>query len=1548
MLLIAPLLLLLPALAICQSQKQISWTQELPSGWLFNKGDRLRIPLDEYTNLSSAIFEASDPTKNRIWPKLNVTLQAKSMGGNDMVSCSIAKIDASFAYYVCNQNFLRITKDDNFLTEHDTVHRTTLTAEGLTPSQTFCTDYLDENESILINCYQQGTTLNKNFIFSGNPKTFQNNDKFYATSCESGEYAQGDSKMVRVTTADKRPAVFFYNPARTTNQASGVINLLYCDLKIGADASPTSNVKPFNLYTELGNLEELNKGFLKYIYSVSSSEILVFIAIDDNQTNKLYIISMDIGIDGKITKSASNKQHYIWTGANIQGFNARYMTITAISPSEYLASDKTNLYKLKISTANNKVELAEPVWYSVVNCGASNDESVYVSSIRITDSMKNLDDINSRTIITFSDKNSFKMKEFAVHFNGTRYGCSRSTKAMDSTKLSNPNTVRFNDISLDTLIVSEDKTLSKVKLNFNTILEVAIPSETASQEVKIAVKMDSYAAPDPKTLAYKTLKNALDTNTIDFKMSKFRAYKDTKFALPILPESFQTNNPTISTPNNQNVKTRYAMSIKPTFDFDLTSYTKITRIFAIDEDSFLAVVSKNPNEPEGFIRFWAKWNGDTLSPFQTSGGVTPLKKYQVVFKTFKLGSDIFCLVFKGSGTDSSKLSLSCYEDKVNGNLLNEANDLVISNNYEITDIQIMESANRADFFMIGIKSSVKDTKLLYYYIDLDSNGKIKTQSPPMSAEEINISKDDLSNYYPTDLMLDFFGDDYSGCYITIKMISKYGQPPLITKFSVNSAASTIPKLTFAYSDRLPSNDVAFCGIKNEIIYYTPKKKEILIHKMVRGKSGITLPQNDLFLPLAEFGIKFIQQFNCVPEKGLFQVLAMKDVNKKVLITFRAGDSTNAARRVHSVVEVADQASFIESASAADYVLTIANTEGDNKKERNFIYIYHDGPHFLVDNNGKNENYDIGITATNSVQQAQSSFTVEVISPKLKAELSPKKKFEIEVGKTIMLDEVANIQGPVMDIKVEGSDADKVKVIKRNNKNKGFAAGGEATSPERMYVESDFMVLVWEGKKVKIYGDPAMSKKADVNAPEEIDTIPTNVREVGLVKFGSSGIEAVMVLRSYDETGYSYSLYHLSRVADSSTPLGFKYNAAKSLNLFKTNMDFDSLQIIAVSNEDVVVAMKMKRAFNSNYIKLVAFKRGTGNIYTKGAETMVSTDGMHNLGGHSLTTDNNGNAYLVSHYKNVPGLLLAKWSLTNAPVYFTQSKTKFKFSDSESFMLNVNKVRCWPKTGGIFECYVDSDGVVDYMFDLIPDKNAVPGAEPIESLTKTMEFEMPPNFDIHRIDRGKEHLGFLMKKSKYYSASTRRLLQGSTIDKFTDCDNLILIYKPAVSRFIYTGITCSEWGNNPLLDFSMEYDTKEYVFFTRSPAPKTSRILQSGAEDRVTSNFISPILVTINANVDPKNVKFSFVGLGGQGDTGNTPALTLNDFKEGEKPVEPPQPKGSSFWTWFIIILVILLIIGGGVYAFIWYKNNNSADTSVYTKTDNRDSSRTDDLEDTRL
>ena len=1545
------ILLLLLLSATVFSAKKIEWTKELPSGWVLNNGDALELPIDEYTTLSSAIFNPSEPATNVIIPKLQVVSEAKSTQASNMQSCSVAYQSSTYSVFSCNKKLIRIEKNGNFMTIKEDARFIDLVTAGneyiiaLDEKATFCTDMLMTNGRFYVSCQESSNAAAKpTYVFWAAESVIinatsinENEKKLGVTSCDT-KTNKGDSKMATVMTnnTNKLP-VIFYDVSKVSSTKTGDMEVTYCNLAISSSGT-ISPVQSPNLY-EIRKDEKLAKGVLRFIASISNTDLLAFIAVEESATDKkLYVVPYKIDDNGNITNSTL--AYWSYDGKDVaEGWNPRYLTFTKATNDEFLASDKTNLYKFKLELNSTAVTSTAPVWKTLVDCGVATQEGVYISRVEINGAENKIDDPVSRTLIVYSvDK---KAQEFAVHFDGSRFGCSRATKAADSSKLKIVNTVSFEDAN--NIYVTADDMISKTKLNYNTILSVKVGAETKDKEITINVAMDGYDSPTNKKFTYTTLKNALDYNKVDLQTTSFKAYKGTKFVLPIRSSSFIGNNPSFSTPSNLNVVSRYATAFNQKLGINLDGYT-IHRIIAVDRDTFLAVVRKT-GAPEAFFRFFATWDGEKLTNIEYSTNKTDLAKDQVVFKTVKVGNDVFCVIFKSMDTSVAKLTLTCYEDNNYGGIKDGIEKKKITDRFEVSDIQIMETANRVDIFMIGTDNKLSESGLFHYYIDIDSTGKVRTPEDSY-VKKIDIYNG-LSGYYPTDVMFDYWGDSESTSYLTIKMVSQSNLKPSINKFSVIFDGSNQPIVKFVYSVRLPSKDLAFCSVKNEIFFYTPKKREILIHRMIKTPSGITLPQNDLYFPVKEFNVKYLQQFNCVPEKGIFQVLGVAADKKKFLITYRGGESTNAARRVHSVVSVPSNVDFIESGNAEDYIVTVASSPGAADIDRTFVFIYNDGPIFIVDNARADASYDLKIQSKVGAEMTKDGIIkVDVITPTLSAKVEPINKFELTPGKTIFLDQDAKIDGPVMDIKVEGSDADKVKVTSRNNKNKGYT-GGETSTPDRVYTENDFMASVWIGRKVKIYSDPALIKSGNITSPNIVEELTANVKEVAMTKYGTTGTEAILVVRSFSNTEYTYSIYHLSR-----TKAGDQYIYTKvlSADLYKTNMDYDSLQVVNIGDKDVIMAIKVKRSFNSNYIRLISFSRETGNAFKFKSSTILTTDANSDMGGHSLTTHGTDRVGVVAFYKGVPGLIYAYWDGVNAVSVsnFKQSITKFKFSDSDIKDLTLGYLRAWPMGNGKVELYVDSEGVVDYIFDMIVELDPKVGVDPIQSLTKTKEFEMPPNFDLHRTCMGKEHYGFLLKRSSFWTKPATRILQGSTIDKFTDCDNIILIYKPTQTRFIYTGLTCSEWGNAPDVDFAMVYDTNEYVFMTRKPAPQTKRVLQTSTADVITSNTISPIMVTVNAQVNPQNVKFTFVGLNGQSAIDDNPKLTLDQFLQGKAPEAAPVESGSSFWTWFIIILIILLVIGGGVYAFIWYKNSQSSEaTSSYTKQAGRDTSKSD-LEDTRL
>lgn len=1562
MLLIAPLLL---AIMATVNTKAFKWTQQLPKDLVLINKDQLSLPIDEFVSLSGAIFTATDPTKNVIIPKIQVTKEAISSQGSNMNGCQLADNSKDgFAIFVCSKYIIRIEKDDNFMLSDGSDSKSSKSVTLVTPkdstpalkdTSTFCTDIFSQNGKFFINCYDTSATSNPNFIFS----LSEGLDATQMTigTCKTGDL-KGDSKMIRLLTqSSSKNAVVFIDVSKTSNTNSGTISLPYCSVD-NSNAFGENPGAQNNLFSIINN-QELSKGVLRYVASWSATDLLAFIAVDDGTTKALHFVPLTISDTGAITLN-TNKAATKWTGANIEGFNPNYMTFAKTSASNtYVASDKANLYTFAFDSTTMALKEKDAVWNTTLDCGFSGNSAIYISRIEVNGGNGDLTNPGSRTLIVYSNSESKKTAEFAIHINNTKYACSKATTAIDTSKLSVVNTVSFT--SDTSLITTADSKLSKSKINYNTMLQITISEETADKSVDISAKMDGWDAVPAQKFEYKSLKSALDFNSVNIGTKTFKTYAGSSSYLSIPSFSFKGNNPTIST-TNPNVKLRYTSNPTVALTGLQISDYDIHRIFAVDDDSFVATLRKS-GSAEAFIRFWNKWDG-SKNTLVVNNTLKTLADRQMVFKIFKLGPNIMCLIFKANGGSSKKLTLSCFNDKADSqDEIAEVKNREITDRFEVSDIQILESDSRVDMFMIGTASSVKDGGVLHYYLSVGSDGKISFPEASYVAI-IDITSTNLENYYPTDISYDVWGDSESTNYVTIKQVSKFNQKPVVSKYnvSVGTSPTSPPTLTYLYHMYIPSQDLAFCAIKNEIIFFSQKTKQILVNKMIRVPTGITLPQNKLYLPVSEFGINYIQQFNCIPEKGIFQILGVDSTKNKFLINFRGGDSTNGARRVHSVIKVAATSTFLETAFNNDFIVSVVSTPGKIDVARNFVYTYFDGPKFIVDNTNAKESYDVAITSTTS-SSASSTTTVrvEIVSPMYKAEVKARDQFQITEGKTIFLDQVSTINGPVMDIKVEGNDASKVKLIKRNNKHKGYNGGDSTTTADRVFADEDFMVLMWTGSKLKIMGDPALTKTTGTNPVEVLTESSINVKEAALIKYGALDNQAILVTRVYSDTTYKYSIYHLSRTAgkDANT---YVYNYVKSENLYQTPSEFDSLQVATINDQTVVIALKMKRSFNSNYVRLVSFQKDTGNKFKYLASTIVpALDTTKEIGGHSLVWDGNSNVALVAFYKDTENFIYATWNgMTSTPnPTFRPSVTKVKFADSDLRSISANYLRCWTgSTKGTLDCIVDAQGVVDHLLTFTPEPTQKGELDPIMTITKSADFEMPPLFEIKRTDRGKEHYGFLLKRSpiNVETAASRRLLQQTmALDAYKDCNNIIVFFKPSAGRYIYTGITCSEWGNNTNVDFAMEYETNEYIYITKfpkapAPAPVVARrVLQTSENDRIGANYLAPIQVTVTGAVDPTQVKFTFIGLNGPNDPTINPAVTLNDFKQGAPPANTTTSSGSSFWTWFIIILVILLVIGGGIYGYIWYQNNqsSSSSTSSYTKQVDRDASKSD-LEDTRL
>lgn len=201
------------------------------------------------------------------------------------------------------------------------------------------------------------------------------------------------------------------------------------------------------------------------------------------------------------------------------------------------------------------------------------------------------------------------------------------------------------------------------------------------------------------------------------------------------------------------------------------------------------------------------------------------------------------------------------------------------------------------------------------------------------------------------------------------------------------------------------------------------------------------------------------------------MLGVTQDKKKLLITYFGGDSQHMARRVHSVVEVDAATNFIESGYNSQYVVTVASVPGDNTGKRAFVLTYPDGPYFYVDNKDKSSNYTIELKTSTGASFAVETVSIGIVTPRFEAVPSAKRKFDIKPNSYVSLDQVASIDGPVMDVIVTGPGSENIAITKRNNKHKGIVTG-EGRVPDKVMVRRDIIGYLYTNSHIKFMGDAA--------------------------------------------------------------------------------------------------------------------------------------------------------------------------------------------------------------------------------------------------------------------------------------------------------------------------------------------------------------------------------------------------------------------------------------------------------------------------------------------
>jgi len=226
------------------------------------------------------------------------------------------------------------------------------------------------------------------------------------------------------------------------------------------------------------------------------------------------------------------------------------------------------------------------------------------------------------------------------------------------------------------------------------------------------------------------------------------------------------------------------------------------------------------------------------------------------------------------------------------------------------------------------------------------------------------------------------------------------------------------------------------------------------------------------------------------------------------------------------------------------------------------------------------------------------------------------------------------------------------------------------------------------------------------------------------------------------------------------------------------------------------------------------------------------------------------------------------------------------------------------------------------------------SNPILLATGKSEIQLPMGFEPKKVESNKAADTFfiLLQRTGPISnlwTNQRRVLKSSEgipvnykVESISNCNNVLFVYKPSVSKKSFAGFSCSDFQGMPLIDISMETDgITDYVYYT-TPVPS----------DKVVISIVSSYTVKLLKQVaDPTQFKFAFIGLGGT-TSGVNGSVTLANYL---------LPTFSSYLLYYILgALLALLLLAFCVWkirAYIIAKEEEKAYYDGYKKAQNENS-----------
>lgn len=1511
--------------------KEVRFIMKFPENMSLIKGDVIKMPITDYVQIKGASFSTNLSNPAFVIPSINYQQDIPLTPEADRCNL-VSGYGSSQLIMVCNNKYFVRATMDHLGPRLETLAFAELTSSFVPALNQECSDMFINNGVAYVSCSDRSVSNNRDVVVY-----IITISSLSQASSRCKTNLKSSPRMTRISYDVANPSKFqliLYENIPLVDPNPGQISFSKCIIQENGNntegASESLNLAPLTT-------EDTLNATIRGISSINANEILFVLAESNSTVRRTRFAIVSVSTDGSLSKSKFTVSSWL-PGSLGNTYDPKLIaTSVVVNPSNtYIYMIGTSMvYRLTATfdrttkTSEFTINIGIPA-YNILDCGFASQADIYVGRVT-TMTEGGIDSDNFRQLIEYRSKSSQQLKAFAIKFSHTNYGCSTASGTSSSKSLYG---VAMTNVKQVIATGDDSRNLSYFKINRESFLNIPTASLTEGNvSIEISASLAGYDTSN-QILQFTLTSDYRDQVFVNLQTKDIDVYANSTFGLPYISSNFIGNDLKFST-NSSNVIIQYTQSFNPKLIADLDGYN-IDRIFSVDHDTFVAVLSK-PGLPDRFITYFSQISGGVMT-LQISS-TNPIQKLgQGIFKIFKLGDDLYCMVFKGYSSNVKKLTMSCFEDKPDG--ATKLSEYTITDLYEVMDIQFLETKERVDFLMVGAvkEQSTLINKVIHFFVKLEVDGSIGTA---LSAKPIDIVHPALNSFYPVDALFDYVADLEGSNHVTIKMIADRSYP-IIAKFNMSFDGDVV-HLKYLRTMQLDNNDLAYCVNRNEAILFHRKTRQLYAQRFDRSTGIPSL--NKYQFPLTSLGIQYVIQFLCIPEKGIFQILGVTANKEKYLVTYRGGESFNSGRRVHSMIRVDSSTSFIEHGYTGDYVVTVAGGSGGTDLNRTYVLIYPEGPKIYVDTTERTQNFSITLAAQTEKKKVEDIVNIRIINPTYTATAAVKNKFDFKAGTVVFMDDVATIRGPVLDVQLQGDTKglESILLTKRNNRHKGVNIG-DPEQPDRILVKRDFMVVLKSKKYVKFFGDPTVAQNGAIS-PKFIMSKGGNYRDLAITNLDYSDDVAV-VTKEFLDGEYVYMMHIMRKLKDVDGKDVFIHEI--SLKVWNTKEDFEDIQL-TTKEEDIVFAVRSKKKLISNYIRLVLIKKKTEG-YTVAAAANVIPHVERLIDSYSLIYIGSNSVAILACSEGIIGLQATIWDTNAKQLVLVDTRTNLLLEDNSRRNINVDYLKCWKNFGNMtVQCVFDAEGVTDYVTEVtFNPQYEINGQDYVASMRVLKSFQMPPFFKIKKVSRVGQMFTILVEKniaSKVFSK--RRVLQSNstaTIDKFSECNNLILSYHPFTSPFVFTGITCSEWNNATNIDMSFEFiGGRAYIFYTKGAPADASLAPVGTANDRVGSSFVSGIVLNFkDTNFDPSKVNLKFVGLNGQSSDQNN-QLILDQFKQAAPTVE--EPKSSNIWIWVLVAVVVLVIIGAVVFLYLNNKTSGSSSSGTYQTPTGNDK---DDLEDIRL